>query len=146
MSFPETRVGDGNVAVRLINKTGAASIKGTLVQAAVGSTTLDYSFEVTGVDDYQPIGVVIEDGIADGEWCWVAIAGLVDVLLKDATAATMGYWAHTADAAGRADITLIAPPGGGIPELETHMREIGHCIETKAAGKSVLAKIIMHFN
>ena len=146
MSFPETRVGDGNIAVRLINKTGAASIKGTLVESAVGIPALEYSFGITGADDYQPIGVVIESGIADGEWCWVAIAGLVDVMLKDSTASTAGYWVYTADAAGRADATLASPPGGGIPELETHMREIGHCRETKTAGTSVLCKIIMHFN
>jgi len=46
--------------------------------------------------------------------------------------------------------TVVGAPGldfgGGIPELDEHMSEIGHCIESKTAGTNVLAKIIMHFN
>ena len=67
-------------------------------------------------------------------------------LRKDATASTKGFWVYTSDVAGRADATLAAPPGGGIPELDIHMREIGHCIESKGADTDVLAKAVLHFN
>jgi len=134
---------EGGFAVLLTNKTGSASVKGDLVEA---SASTDNAFAQAGVSDTHPIGVVYEAGVADGSECWVVVSGIAEVLLKDTTAATRGYWVMTSDTAGRADATLAAPPGGGISELDQHMREIGHCIESKTAGTDVLAKIVMHFN
>jgi hypothetical protein len=77
----------------------------------------------------------------------VAISGIADVLIEDGTAATRGNWVYTSDAqAGRANATLANPPGGGIPELDTHMREIGHCLQTVTAGNDKLARCLLHFN
>jgi hypothetical protein len=136
---------EGGLAIRLTNKTGAASIKGTLVAA---STATANAFEVTGASGaLNCVGAVYESGIADGSECWVVVAGIAEVLLKDSTASTLGYWAKTSeDTAGRADITNSAPTGGSVAALEDHNQEIGHCLETKASGTSVLAKIVMHFN
>jgi len=134
---------EGGLAIRLTNKTGANSVKGSLVQT---STTVDYAFELTGVDDFAPVGVVYESGIADGSECWIVIAGIADVLLKDATASVRGNWVKTADANGRADATNAAPPGGTINALEEHLREIGHCLESKGSGTDVLARCLIHFN
>ena len=134
---------EGGLAISLTNKTGAASVKGMIVDA---STTTDDAFGIEGADDLNPIGVVYEAGVADGSECWVVVQGIAEVLLKDSTASTKGYWVKVSDAAGRADATNAAPPGGTVQALEIHMQEIGHCIESKTAGTDVLAKIVMHFN
>ncbi len=133
----------GGIAIQLTNKTGGASVKGTIV---IADTTTDNAFDITEADDDHPIGVVYEAGVADAAECWVVIYGIAEVLLKDTTASTHGYWVKTSDTAGRADATIAAPPGGGISELDEHMQEIGHCLETQTGGTDVLAKIVMHFN
>jgi hypothetical protein len=134
---------EGGFAIRLTNKTGSASVKGTLVKA---DTATDMAFILTGVNEHETIGAVYEDGIADGSLCWVANGGIVEVLLKDTTASTRGNWAKTSDTAGRADITNATAPGGGVAQLDEHMQEIGHGIENVTSGTDKLAKIIMHFN
>ena len=69
------------------------------------------------------------------------------MLLQDGTASTRGYWVRTSTTtAGRADATNVAPPGGTVSALEEHLKEIGHCLETKGSGTDVLAKCILHFN
>lgn len=135
----------GGIAVKLTNETGAPSVKGTIVQA-IDISGMDDSFEVVDADGVQPIGIVYEDGIADGSECWVVINGIAQVLLKDGTTATVGNWVKASDVAGRANATLTAPPGGGIPELGQHMGEIGHSLETKSIGTDVLCKVALHFN
>jgi hypothetical protein len=129
--------------IQLINDTGAASVYGEIV---IASTSTDYAFELTGADEAQPIGSIYEAGIADGELCWIVTHGSAQVLLENATAATRGNWVFTSNVAGRADATLAAPPGGGIPQLDQHMQELGHCIESQGAGTDVLAEILMHLN
>jgi len=135
---------EGGLAIRLVNKTGAPSVKGTIVEAD-GST--DFAFDITVVADDHAIGVVYESGIPDGGSCLVVVAGIAEVLLEDTTAATRGYWVATsATQAGRADATNAAPPGGGIPELDEHMTELGHALESVVGGTDKLATIMMHFN
>ncbi len=136
-------INEGCFKIQLINKTGTESIYGEIVEA---STTTDLAFEQGHVNDSQPIGIVAEGGIADGLPCWIAVQGVAEVLLKDGTISTHSYWVRTSDVVGRADATLPVPPGGGIPELDQHMQEIGHCLESKSSGTAVLAKIILHFN
>ena len=127
---------EGGLAVRLINETGAVSVKGSLVQAH----TNDDSFELTDGNSVECIGAIYEDGIAEGAYCLVACAFRVQVLLKDATASTTKNWAKTSDVAGRADITGATPAAA--PQ---HFQEIGHGIETVGATTpGSLAFIIMH--
>jgi len=133
---------DGGYALRLINKTGAPSIKGTLVEA---SSTAG-AFDISDANEDQPIGIVYENGIADGSLCWIITSGRCQVLLKDSTATTAGYWVRTSDTGGRALGSNATPPGGGIPELDIHMQEIGHSLETNTGGTNVLVYIICHFN
>jgi hypothetical protein len=65
-------------------------------------------------------------------------------LLKDTTSSQAGSWAKASATAGRAEVTT--PPAGlGALAADEHFREIGHCLETKSAGTSVLCKIAMHF-
>lgn len=129
----------GGIAVRMINKTGSNSVSGELVEA---DTTTDNAFDQNAADGDHPIGAVYDGGVPDGSDCWVVVAGVAEVLLKDSTASTHGYWAATADVAGRADCTSANPPG----VVAAHFQEIGHCIETKTGGTNVKAKIVLHFN
>ena len=124
--------------VKYINKTGAASVKGTLVEF-YSATAIDKAVKLTDVSSDHCIGVIAEDGIADGDEVFVIVAGSALVLLKDTTAATRGYWAQTSNVAGRADITNAAP----VPA--THWQEIGHGAESVAAGTDVLAEVNLHF-
>lgn len=133
----------GGIAIKLLNGTGVASVKGTIVKADVNA---DDSFDIAGAGEAQPIAIVYDDGVVDGAGCWVIISGIANVLLKDTTASVHGNWIYTSDVPGRAEATLLAPPGGGIPELDNHMEEIGHCLESKGGGADVLARMIIHFN
>ena len=128
---------EGGLALRLTNKTGAASVKGTLVEA---DGAVDNAFEIADASSNHSIGVVYEDGVVDGDECLVCIGGRVQVLLKDATASTRHNWVKTSDVAGRADATGASPAAA-----PTHFLEIGHCIESKGADTDVLAFIMMHF-
>lgn len=134
---------EGGYAVKMTNKTGANSIKGILVDV---SDTVDNAFKIEESDGIDVIGVVYEDGITDGDDCWIVIEGTAEVLLKDGTAATRNYWVKTSDVAGRADATNPAPPGGTIAALSEHFGEIGHCLESKTSGTDILCKIIIHKN
>ena len=129
---------EGGLALRLTNKTGAASVKGTLVEA---DGAVDGAFDIADADSKECCGVIYEDGIADGDECLIVISGRCQVLLKDATASTRRNWVKTSDVAGRADATNASPAAA-----PTHFEEIGHCIESKGADTDVLAFIMLHFN
>lgn len=129
--------------VQLSNKTGVASVKGSVVSA---STAVDNAFMLQ-TNEFDTIGIVAESGIADGSLCWIITSGIAEVLLKDNTAATRGNWVIAADTDGRADATQPTPfPNNTLNEHTQHFKEIGHCTESKIAGTNVLAKCIVHCN
>ena len=132
----------GGLAINLINKTGVNTVKGSIVSA---SSSSDNSFKLQA-SEYDAIGVVLEDGIADGQEAWVVISGVAEVLLENSTLSTRGNWVTCATTDGRANATATAPSGGTIMALENHFKEIGHCLESKVAGTNVLAKCVIHFN
>jgi len=135
---------EGGLAISLLNKTGSASVKGTVL---ISSTSTDSAVAVAPGDSYSPMGVMYESGIADGEYCWVVVSGLVDVLIKDGTAAVHGNWVGMSDTNGRADATSVAPPDGGLLEgLIEHMKEIGKSMQSKSSGTDVLCRCNLHFN
>jgi hypothetical protein len=115
---------EGGFAVQYTNNTGGASEKGRLVEVS-GVDSVEY----TGVDALDCIGVMYSDGIANGQTVWVVVSGRVQVLLDDATGSTAGNWVETSEA-GYADATQANPPGAVL----AHFQEIGHCLETVAAG------------
>ena len=134
----------GGVLVKMINDTGSPSVYGELVEA---STAIDFGFKITDADNNHPIGVVAESGIADGEATWIVIYGCAEILLQDETISTHGYWVRTSvTTGGRVDITNAGPPGGGVINLDIHMQEVGHCLESKGSGTDVLARCTIHFN
>ena len=130
----------GGFMVKMTNKTGSASVKGTVVYV---STTNDNAFNVNPINGDMPFGIVYTDGIADGSECWVVVQGIAEVLLVNSTATTRGYIAYSsASVAGRIDTSATAPA------ITTHMREIGHTLASSAGGTgtSALVKCILHFN
>lgn len=122
----------GGVAVRLINKTGAPSVEGTLV--AVNPALAD-SF-ITAAGQYA-CGVVYESGIADGQPCWVVVAGMARVLLKDGVASTRSDVVIASATAGRAE-SMTAPSIGGV-------NECGYFIQSVGAGTNALARALVSF-
>ncbi|MDD2365163.1 MAG: hypothetical protein PHN84_03270 [Desulfuromonadaceae bacterium] len=134
----------GGVAVQLINKTGAPSVKGSLV---CPSPSTDAAVRLTETDDIDPCGVILNSGVSDGSDVWVVVSGVAEVLLEDSTAATRGYWARTSiTQAGRANITAAVPAGGTITAIEAHMKEVGHSLESVTAGTNKLCRIFFHTN
>lgn len=134
---------EGGYAVRLLNKTGAASVKGTIV---AGHTAVADAVMVAPIDSKTAFGIMYDDGIADGSLCWVVVAGIATVLLKDSTATTAGNWVVVSDTAGRANATAVSPPGGELIDAAYHFGEIGHSIQTVTAGTNKTARMVIHFN
>ncbi len=128
---------EGGVAIRLLNKSGSASVRGTLVS---GYGSVNMSFTTAAIDSDMPIGFVYDAGIADGSPCRVIVAGVAHALLKNTVAATRGYVVYASDTAGRVDTA------GSIPSNTQHWRECGHCLESVTGGTDKLARIVVHFN
>lgn len=126
---------EGGYAVKLINRTGHASVKGEVV---IASTTADGEVIICPTSEEMPVGCVYNAGVAEGSAIWVVVGGIAEVLY-DAGGATVGdFVCVSASTAGRADGTAASP------EATTHWREIGHAIAS--ASGNALGKIIMHFN
>jgi hypothetical protein len=129
---------EGGIAIKLTNKTGANSVKGTVVYA---DPAVDNAFEVNPTNGDMPFGVVYESGIADGSECWVVVSGIAEVLLVNTVASTRSYVAYSSGSvAGRIDTAAT------VPAATTHFREIGHTMESKTGGTDVLIKCLLHFN
>jgi hypothetical protein len=136
-----TRVGftpEGGRALLMMNKSGAPSVKGTIVEH---SYDVDEAWQVCHAGDDHPIGVVYNGGVADGEDCWIVTSEIAEVLVEDGLAPSTG-WFHvyiSSSAAGRM-------AGQATVNTNRHWGEIGHCMQSKAAGVDVLAKVVLHFN
>lgn len=132
---------EGGLAIRVINKTGAASIKGYCVTAGAE----DNSVILVPIGVPNCIGVFYESGKADGEYVWIVISGMADVYFWNAP--TVGYLARTGLAADTGEVS-----GQALSEAfpaspfasDKHFCEIGHVLETKEAPG--LAKTLLHFN
>ena len=131
---------EGSYAIRLTNDTGAVSVKGSIVTA---SRTVDNAVVLQN-NEFDAFGVILEDGIPNGGDVWVVIAGRAQVLLADTTACTRGQLFICSPVDGRA--LVIANPGDGLPAVETHFKELGHCTESVVAGVNKLAWAVVHFN
>jgi hypothetical protein len=131
---------EGGLARQLTNKTGAATVKGTLV---FPSSTVDNAFE-TSTAQYDGIGFVYESGIADGSAAWVVFSGVAEALFEDGNAPVRDYWVRASTTAGRV-YCEAAPSGGGFINASEHFKEVGHCQESKSSGTDVLARVAVHF-
>ena len=129
---------EGGMAVYFINKTGAPSIT---------EASEDFAVDIADADETDIIGTIYQDGIADGELVLVVISGIADVLLEDNSAATRGYWCRISETqAGRVDMSNAEPPIGTIANIQAHLKETGHCMQSVTAGTDKLARMLMHFN
>ena len=125
---------------KFINRTGGASVKGTLIAA---STTADREV-VKEANEFDCIGVVQEAGVSEGSEMWVWLNGSIcQVLYKDSVAATRGYVLLAADTDGRA-IDVAVPSSN--PVVAEHFKECGHVMQSASAGTNVLVLASLHFN
>ncbi len=133
---------EGGLVIRLINATGADSIKGYCVTASDAKAE---AVRLVPVDVPDPIGVFYEAGIKDGALAWIVVAGIADVYFWTAT--TRGHIARTGLTADTGEIS-----GQAMSEAyptspfsaDKHFCEVGHVLETRASAG--LAKCILHQN
>ena len=126
---------EGGFAVRLTNESGAVTVKGQIVSH---DGTVANAFDLTAVDANHCLGVVYESGVEDGAQCWVVVAGIAQVLMKNA--ATMGHICRiplTADDGKAAGYAMDAAQSG-----TASVYKIGDVLET--AGAEVLCKVLLH--
>ena len=126
---------EGGFAVRLTNKSGAVTVKGQIVSH---EGTVANAFDLTAVDANHCLGVVYESGVEDGAQCWVVVAGIAQVLMKNA--ATMGHICRiplTADVGEAAGYAMAAEQSG-----IASVYKIGDVLET--ADADVLCKVLLH--
>lgn len=136
----------GGFAIKLTNNTGANTTQGQTVVADPDNN--DAFILCAGADDGDnadiALGIILESGIADEAEAWVVVSGIADVAFEDNVATTRGFWVGAStDENGYADI--VDHP----KNAPDHMREIGHCIESVAAGgegSHILARCVLHFN
>ena len=133
---------EGGLVIRLINATGADSIKGYCVTTSDAKTE---AVKLVPVNVPNPIGVFYEAGIKDGALAWIVVAGIADVYFWTATTrghlARTGLTADTGEIAGQA--MSEAQPTSPF-NVDKHFCEIGHVLETRASPG--LAKCVLHQN
>ena len=135
----DATTGERGQLVRMINGTGSASVKGSVVAC---SKTVDKQF-ILQASEFDAFAVVAEAGIADGSECWLWVSGSTcQVLWKDGESSTRGYLALCADTDGRA-LNVDVPSTN--PVVGEHFKEIGHPQESKSAGTDVLVLCTLHF-
>ena len=80
---------EGGIGYYIINKTGAPSIKGYIVEAG---SAVDNSIEYSSGGDPDPIGIVYDDGVTDGGMIRIIVSGRAHVYY--ATAVTRATFAR----------------------------------------------------
>ena len=130
---------EGGIAIKLTNKHGSTITAGQLVKA---DTANNDAVVLAAAGDVECLGVVYVN-IANNAEGWIVVSGIGDVALDDNVAAVRGNWMATGVLAGYA-ATSASPAAA-----HTHFEEIGHCIESVAAGGGgthILARCVLHFN
>lgn len=137
--FPGTNgfTSDGGLFEYFTNDTGATSVLGTIV---VASTAVTNAVSTAPANSQMPIGVIAENGVANGSLVKVITYGKAYVLLKDGLSSTRGYWSGVSDTAGR------MYQASTVPATVDHNREIGHSLQTVTSGTDVLSLVQIHFN
>ena len=130
---------EGGYAVKLTNKTGAASVKGSIVSLSTGT---DNAFALAAIDASGVVGVVYEAGIADGAECWVVVKGIAETLFTNNI--THGMYARAPIATDTDPVAGLAV-GAAIPagtfNTDAYLARFGFVMESKAAG--ALAKVLL---
>ena len=130
---------EGGYAVKLTNKTGAASVKGSIVSLSTGT---DNAFALAAIGASGVVGVVYEAGIADAAECWVVVKGIAETLFTNNI--THGMYAR-APIASDTDKVAGSAVGAAIPadtfNTDAYLARFGFVMESKAAG--ALAKVLL---
>lgn len=129
---------EGGLYITLINNTGATSVKGSVVRA---STSIDNACSLTPAGSDEPIGVILESGVANGSPVKVVVSGKAYCLIQNGLAATRGYWVGISNSVGGRVDFAVDPPSTVV-----HWEEVGHCLETVTSGTDKLALCVLHFN
>ncbi len=131
---------EGGFAIRVTNKTGAATVKGKIAET---SEAVNNAVALAGIADTEAMGIFYDADVADGDECYVVVSGLGEILLDDNVAAVHGNWmaCGTEEGYARTSTSPAAAPN--------HFEEVGHCIESKSAegeGTHILCMCSVHFN
>lgn len=128
---------EGGLAVKLTNKTGAASTKGNVV-TVYDATAINNAVQKIVVDVPTPIGVFYENDIADGSEAWVVVAGIADVyFIGDAAIGNIARGFVTGDS-GYVTGQAMAEAAN------SSAYKIGHVLESRTGAG--LAKVVLQFN
>lgn len=134
---------EGGYAVRMINKTGAPSVKGTVVRI---NPALANSVAKIVVNIPDPIGVIYDSGVADGESVWIVKSGIADVYFVGNT--TNGHLARGFITSDGGSYVVGQALSEAVPTSpfasDKHFYEIGHVAESRVGAG--LAKCNIHFN
>jgi hypothetical protein len=135
---------EGGIAHKYINKTGAASVKGYMVSCG-GTCQIDDSFVLSVVNVPDPIGIVYEGGIADGQECWVVTEGCAEAyFIGNATRGQFARGFVTGDAGYVAGQVLAENVPSTPFATDKHFYEIGHVRQSRTGAG--LARIQIHKN
>ena len=130
---------EGGFAVKMTNKTGAASVKGSIVSLSTGT---DNAFALSAIDASGVVGVVYEAGKADAAECFVVVKGIAETLFTNNV--THGMYARAPVAADDGEVAGTAV-GAAIPaatfDTDAYLARFGFVLESKNAG--TLAKVLL---
>ena len=125
--------------VTLTNKTGAASVKGTIVQS---HASIDDAVITASASSVSAIGVIYEDGVPDGSPVKVVVGGKAQVLLQNGTDAAGGNFCYVSSTPGRMDQGVL----GVIISLLILAGGIGQSLQTFTGGTDKLCWVQLSFN
>lgn len=93
---------EGGIAIKLTNKTGAASVANAAVQVSVDHANA-VALAQTTVEGTtaECIGAFYESGVADGSEAWIVIAGLGQVLIAPENVVSTGQMLEPSQTAGQ---------------------------------------------
>lgn len=127
----------GGYAVKLI--AGENLAEGEVVQITQGAGGATMTVFKNAINSDMPMGVVYE-AASLGAAVYVVVAGVAYVLPNPNDTATRGYIIYSSTGtAGRVD------QANAVPAVATHVKEVGHWLETAVAG-GTKARAIIHFN
>jgi hypothetical protein len=133
---------EGGFYVTMINDTGAASVKGSVIDP---STTVDSAGKLVPVGENDAVGVVYDNGVANGQPMRVVVGGWADVLFAAGQTIQREWWVGTNPGPGGVDGQAISQASA--PATTDHFKEIGHCFQTLGVvGVPTLGRCVLHFN
>lgn len=133
---------EGGRAIKIVNRTGATSVKGYMVRP---SPSYDTACTLSIVDVPDPIGVVYEAGVSDGSEMWVVTNGYADIyFIGNATRGHIARGFVTGDAGYVAGQAVSEAFPTSPFATDKHFYEIGHVIQSRTGAG--LARCVLHQN